>query len=161
MRKFLFILVILLFCAIPTSVQSQPVMRVLAIGDSIVESRSIFIERLQNRLSVNGYSVRAAGRRGWTSTAWRNHSAEWRSVCRGYDWVIISLGTNDRVRRIDPAITKNNIEYLSNLITNHMTRVYVMTPPNETIPPVGLARDRLHLSADGAEEYARRIALVL
>lgn len=133
----------------------------LAAGDSQVEARSVFVERLQNRLGANGFSVRAAGRRGWTSTAWRNHAAEWRSMCRGYDWVIISLGTNDRVRHIDPAITKNNIEYLSYLITNDITRVYVMVPPNEAIPPVGLARDRLHLSPDGAEEYARRISLVL
>lgn len=161
MRKFLFILVVVVLCIFPNLASSQAVLRVLAIGDSIVEPRSVFIERLQNRLGANGFSVRAAGRRGWTSTAWRNHAAEWRSVCRGYDWVIISLGTNDKVRHIEPAITRNNIEYLSYLITNDITKVYVMVPPNEVIPAVGLTRDGLHMSGDGAEEYARRISLAL
>lgn len=128
---------------------------IVCIGDSHFESHSALTWFLQLELGRE-YRIISAGRRGWTTVAWRRNMHLWRYQTQRGNGVLISLGGNDRTNHIDPVITQANLDYLIQSIPEHIV-VRRIIRPSDVQPPLHLGHDRIHLTREGARDYARRL----
>lgn len=160
-RTIIFILMVLLSFLMLNFVISKVVYSqetrttLVCIGDSHFESHSALTWFLQLQLGRE-YRVISAGRRGWTTAAWRRNMHIWRYQTQRGDGVLISLGGNDITNHVDPAITQANLDYLIQSIPNHIP-VRRIIRPNNVLPPLALGHDGIHLTRDGARDYANRL----
>lgn len=132
---------------------------IVCIGDSHFESGSPLTWFLQNELGRD-YRIISAGRRGWTTGAWRRNIHIWRYMIRRGDAVLISLGGNDISNHIDPLTTEANLRYLFEAIPIDIP-VRRITRPNNVLPPLELGRDHIHLTRSGARDYAHRLVPII
>lgn len=165
MKKILFLFFVLTSCFVvvrPSNTLADigptlsPVFNVVAIGDSHVEPRSLFVRSLQGELGP-GYIVTGHGRRGWTSGRWIRRG-DFSTECRTADIVLISLGGNDIIRRTLPETTRRNINFLTETIPHSVLLIYHMPIPRLVLPREYLGSDGIHMTRQGSLFYARQIA---
>jgi lysophospholipase L1-like esterase len=126
--------------------------RIVCIGDSHFAPRSGLVRYMQAELG-DGYDVVAAGRKGWTTRRWLSNRNTWRRLTRDADFIFVSLGGNDRARRVPESEIDRNLDQLFDLIPENVGYIRIIRP-NNFMPPLDLAGDGIHLSRDGARTYA-------
>ena len=91
--------------------------RIVGFGDSLMAGYGLapgesFPERLEQALRQRGHNVviANAGVSGDTSSSGRAR-LDW-SVPEGTDLVILELGANDMLRGVDPAVTRENLDWM-------------------------------------------------
>jgi acyl-CoA thioesterase-1 len=98
--------------------------RIIAFGDSLTAGLGIpynqaFPAQLEAKLRAKGYNVQVvnAGVSGET-TAGGLARLEW-TLNQKPDYVIFELGANDMLRGIDPALTKQNLQKMLDILKQH------------------------------------------
>lgn len=114
-----------LFAASVNSLHAQAnEKRIIAFGDSLTAGLGIpynqaFPAQLENKLRAKGYAVHVinAGVSGET-TAGGLARLEW-TLSQKPDYVILELGANDMLRGIDPALTRQNLQKMLDILQQH------------------------------------------
>lgn len=130
---------------------------ICAIGDSHVEPNSAFVRALQSELGPE-YTVRAEGRRGWSTVNWLR-AGDFGQRCQNADVVLVSLGGNDISQGRSWASIYQNVKQLMDQIPWGRVRlIYHMVVPRFFYPLPTMASDGIHLAPQGSREYARVVA---
>jgi acyl-CoA thioesterase-1 len=114
--------IMILFAASVNSLHAEAGQkRIIAFGDSLtaglgVSYNQAFPAQLQDKLRSKGYDVQVinAGVSGETSAGGLAR-LEW-TLYQKPDYVILELGANDMLRAIDPAVTKQNLQKMLDIL---------------------------------------------
>jgi acyl-CoA thioesterase I len=155
-NRFLFLLNVLVFVAIPGAVQSAD-LKLVVLGDSLSAGYQLapeegFPEQLQKALDEQGHSVDVvnAGVSGDTTSGGLSR-LDW-SVGTDTDAVIVELGANDALRGLSPEFTRKNLEDITRRLRERGIEVLLagMLAPRNLGPEYGDAFDPIY--ADIARE---------
>jgi acyl-CoA thioesterase-1 len=111
------------FClAVNSHCEAAAEKKVLAFGDSLTTGPGIpyekaFPAQLESRLRAQGYAVKVinAGVSGETSSGGLAR-LEWILQQHNPDFVILELGANDMLRAVDPALTRDNLDKMLDIL---------------------------------------------
>jgi acyl-CoA thioesterase I len=155
-NRFIFLLNVLVFVAIPGAVQSAD-LKLVVLGDSLSAGYQLapeegFPEQLQKALDEQGHSVDVvnAGVSGDTTSGGLSR-LDW-SVGTDTDAVIVELGANDALRGLSPEFTRKNLEDITMRLRERGIEVLLagMLAPRNLGPEYGDAFDPIY--ADIARE---------
>ncbi|CTQ56792.1 Arylesterase precursor [Roseibium album] len=150
MNRFLFLLNVLAFVAIPGAVQSAD-LKLVVLGDSLSAGYQLapeegFPEQLQKALDEQGHSVDVvnAGVSGDTTSGGLSR-LDW-SVGTDTDAVIVELGANDALRGLSPEFTRKNLEDITKRLRERGIEVLLagMLAPRNLGPEYGDAFDPIY-----------------
>jgi acyl-CoA thioesterase-1 len=116
---------------VPSVVFAAEPLRLIALGDSLTQGYGLpedvgFVPQLQAWLAKQGRNVQVvnAGVSGDTSAGGASR-VEW-ALAEGADAMIVTLGGNDLLRGLDPALTRGNLDRILTVAAERGVKVLLM-----------------------------------